>query len=342
VEESMRDHNTAQIEIPRLYRNVVPLGLFDISIKHAPLNARIKETLLADVISEISNSNYEEIHILLLAQNVNRIRTLFMSWLPALGLTAKLKSKGFIFPSGSMLWIMNPREINPDDLPFLKLKRCVICDAHSIQEQVFNELSDISDLLVCAGHQTVRDHWFYRFSKNVECYQFTADQICAQFEDQWERVKELSQDYSRDERRRYFNLEDIIISHLNFNRFAESRLWIKTDRKITALHPKQQEYAQDTDGTPIVPYYLTPLNKRYLAMKRMAVKQGKKQRFLLLKYRRGGFTTLEQGLSYHQCVEFSYSQCITLAHTHNSTKRIFRIAKLYHERDPRHPGLISD
>jgi hypothetical protein len=58
---------------------------------------------------------------------------------------------------------------------------------------------------------------------------------------------------------------------------------------------------------------------------------------LLLKYRRGGFTTLEQALSYQLVTHVRHSQVVTLAHTNESTKRIFRIVKKYHEMDPMAP-----
>lgn len=340
----MQTRETIQIQVPKIYGDVIPLGLFDAAIEYAPLNARIKETLLVNLFDEVVGSNFETVQDLFVCRNVNKMRTTLITWLSSIGLSYKVRTKGFLFPSGSILWLVNPKELDLDDLPFIDLKRCVICDAHTISQMTFGILENISDFITCVGNQTTRDHWFYKFARreNVKSFRFTAKDICEAFEDQWDEVKKLSKEYTYDERRRYLNLEDLETRHSNFTRFAETRLWIKTDRDIRALHPKQQKYARETEGTPIVPYYFTSLNKRYLAMKRLAIKQGKKRRFLLLKHRRGGFTTLEQGLSYHVCTEFPYSQCITLAHTHKSTQRIFRITKLYHERDPRHLLLASD
>lgn len=109
--------------------------------------------------------------------------------------------------------------------------------------------------------------------------------------------------------------------HLNFPTWARQRLWIRSK------------------SGPVIPFTLNPTQRRYLAMKRLARRQGRPMRFLLLKYRRGGFTTLEQGLSYEYAVNNSYAYVATLAHNQESTKRIFRIARLMRERDPESPRL---
>jgi hypothetical protein len=341
----MQGRNTLQIQVPTIYKDVVPLGTSNIAIEHAPLNSRIKETLLADVLSEVLSSDFQVFESLIVARDINRVRNRFVTWAAQAGINFKPKNKGFTFNNGCTIWFFHPKDVNLDDLPFIGLlHRCVICDAHALSQTTFDLLDKNSEFTVCAGNKTSRDHWLYRFNhrEDVSLYSFPASAIVGQFPDQKDELTRLRKSYSSDEQRRYLNLEDIEIKHSNFARFARTRLWIKTDRDVRSLHPEQQKHAKDTEGTPIVPYYLTPLNKRYLAMKRLAVKQGKKKRYLLLKYRRGGFTTLEQAMSYNQCTEFPYSQCITLAHTHKSTQRIFRIAKLYHERDPRRLALASD
>ena len=308
--------NLLEIKIPSLYKDVIPLGLENLSILHAPLNCRIKETILADLFRDIVSTEFDGKDFVFLTQDANRIRNMFHSWIVSYyRFSAKAKTKGFIFENGSTIWILNPKDINPDDLLFTKLYRCVICDAHAIQQQIYDLLERISTYIVCVGNKTTRDHWFYKFNRESTSCLFDAVEILDAFPDQQQELDRLRESYNHNERSRYLDLQDVEIRHPNFSRFASSRLFIKTDRDIRSLHPEQQKFAKETEGTPIVPYYLTALNKRYLAMKRLAKKQGKKARFLLLKYRRGGFTTLEQGLSYHQCVEFPYSQCITLAHT---------------------------
>lgn len=62
--------------------------------------------------------------------------------------------------------------------------------------------------------------------------------------------------------------------------------------------------------------------------------QGRPPWFLLLKYRRGGFTTLEQGQSYRYTRDNPDTNALSLAHTKSDTAKIFRISLLFHERDP--------
>jgi hypothetical protein len=84
------------------------------------------------------------------------------------------------------------------------------------------------------------------------------------------------------------------------------------------------------------------MQRRYLARKRLTRALGKPARFLLLKYRRGGFTTLEQALSYYECATAPGVECATLAHTLSDTQRIFEITQRLHENDPRAPRRLDD
>jgi len=143
---------------------------------------------------------------------------------------------------------------------------------------------------------------------------------------------------------RHYLLEDALPRYetQSFIVFARSRLKVKTDKPLHLLSTQQQAEAKDQHGTPVVSFDVSALQKRYLAQKRLAVAKGKKPWFLLLKYRRGGFTTIEQAMSYMVAVTRPRSSVATLAHTGGSTSRIFRIAMLYHERDPKAPKRISD
>lgn len=136
-----------------------------------------------------------------------------------------------------------------------------------------------------------------------------------------------------------------------FGRFAAQRLRVRTDKPREFLTRTQQEAAQQQlgdrwftgrMGVPIVPLELSRMQRRYLAAKRRALALGKPARFLLLKYRRGGFTTLEQALSYYDTVTSPNSSCITLAHTRESTARIFRIVETFFEKDHRAPRRGND
>jgi hypothetical protein len=92
------------------------------------------------------------------------------------------------------------------------------------------------------------------------------------------------------------------------------------------------------DPDRISPFILRPIQKRYLARKRLVRMRGRPRRYLLLKYRRGGFTTVEQAESYFVSSRRRNTNVLTLAQTDDSTEKIFRIALLMHERDPEAPA----
>lgn len=89
----------------------------------------------------------------------------------------------------------------------------------------------------------------------------------------------------------------------------------------------------------IVPFEMRPIQLKYLEKKQATVKAGKPPRYLLLKYRRGGFTTIEQGMSYALASRNRNITVMTLAQDGDTTARIFRIPKLMHERDPEAPDI---
>ena len=124
----------------------------------------------------------------------------------------------------------------------------------------------------------------------------------------------------------------------DFDKFCNDRVMITTDKPIETLTARQRQIALDQgDDVPLVPFDLSHLQRRYELIKVNAVKAGKRPRFLLLKYRQGGFTTLEQARNYHTIVTRPRSKVVTLAHTDDSTTAIFQIAKRMFANDPFRP-----
>lgn len=89
----------------------------------------------------------------------------------------------------------------------------------------------------------------------------------------------------------------------------------------------------------VIPFELRPIQIKYLEAKRAAVEKGKLPRYLLLKYRRGGFTTVEQAQSYALASRNRNINVLTLAQDGEVTARIFRIPVLMHQRDPEAPAI---
>ena len=152
--------------------------------------------------------------------------------------------------------------------------------------------------------------------------------------------------------RRYYQLrtsehdETLDMPDRAFNRH---RVWIRTDKPLSELSEEQQEKAREIEPdthTALVPLVATPLQKLYLAHKRrarmLAKKKGQPLRIILLKYRRGGFTTLEQAASYRICASKRRANVATIAHDWDGTKQIFEIAHGIHGNDPKAPKLRGE
>lgn len=92
----------------------------------------------------------------------------------------------------------------------------------------------------------------------------------------------------------------------------------------------------------IVPLVPRSLQEIHYKNKLKAKEEGKHPHFLLLKYRRGGFTTFEQAQSYTDICTRTNVDCVTLAQDKDSTQNIFRMVKLMHQLNPSAPPIGYD
>jgi hypothetical protein len=105
----------------------------------------------------------------------------------------------------------------------------------------------------------------------------------------------------------------ILINRLdNYRRYAQSYLWISNKQGITR------------------PFFLNPIQNRYLRIKEAARKRGFKK-FIVLKYRQGGITTEEQAESFHLVATKENQRAMTLAQDTGSTENIFRISQMFYD-----------
>lgn len=79
----------------------------------------------------------------------------------------------------------------------------------------------------------------------------------------------------------------------------------------------------------IVPFRLNTPQLRYYAFKETIKKRGLPNRIVILKYRQGGFTTYEQADSFHRASTRKNQEVLTIAHTEESAKKIFKMSKLF-------------
>lgn len=124
-----------------------------------------------------------------------------------------------------------------------------------------------------------------------------------------------------------------------FEKFANTRLYITTDKDASTLSERQKRMIEEQEGVPLVPFDFSALQRKYLEKKARIRADKKRVRALLLKYRRGGFTTVEQAENYFTVATRARSQVMTLAHTDESTNRIFQIARRFQKHDPDAPSL---
>lgn len=213
----------------------------------------------------------------------------------------------------------------------------IVVDAHAIASDPIPAHAERS---IVIGRATARGHWS-RAREYDAVHRLDVDAVIRDFPDQRSVLLEES---ARD-------VSELDTPRAPFITFARDRLKVRSDKKASFLTTHQQREAHEQlgdawysgrAGTPIVSLWLSAMQRRYLARKRLARSRGRPARFLLLKYRRGGFTTLEQALSYYECATAPGVECATLAHTVSDTQRIFEITQRFHENDPRAPRRLDD
>ena len=90
----------------------------------------------------------------------------------------------------------------------------------------------------------------------------------------------------------------------------------------------------------LVPLDLNWMQRRILSEEIRARRAGRPPWFIVLKYRKGGVTTLEQALGYWTIWRQRHQRCLTLAHRPGDTRLIFHMVELYWRYQPeeaRHP-----
>ena len=105
-------------------------------------------------------------------------------------------------------------------------------------------------------------------------------------------------------------------SRQDFPHFSETYLQIRTKTQA------------------VVPLKLNQIQRIVEQRKREAIAAGRKPRFLILKYRRLGMSTLDIARNMHRLVTRDHQDLLTLAHTREETEQMFRAALLMYEMLP--------
>jgi hypothetical protein len=339
------------IRVARCWKGIIPLQReCDLAVFLPPLNARAASSFLAGLLSRAMERGVfeNEADAVLITHSANKTYRTALDWIEKLRIPyAGKRNVGGLSAvklQRYTLWIGAAKDLQMEDLPFTSLDCAVICEAHSVSYEIanrFRQATEGSAFIAVSEVPRTLNHWTMDLPEK-KCV--SAADVVAAYPDQRSKQEELLADLSRAEIQRFVEVRpDVVVTTPPITRFAKRRLWIRTDKPVALLSPEQQAMVDARiEGSPVLPFYLSKLQRRYLAMKRLAIKQGKRPRFLLLKYRRGGFTTLEQAQSYRLCVSSSHAQAVTLAQTRESTNRIFRMVSIFHEKDPRKPRLAND
>lgn len=242
--------------------------------------------------------------------------------------------------NGGRIWYL-PTETNRWTAPPTRVDRVYATDCHTLGLCLPDRTN--AKAMFLSGELAERGHWFYELARKTEpehVHRLTVEQIVEEWpEQEAEILPRTHPSYARaielkDEPPRTMGVPFLV--------FARTRLVVRSDRPREAMTPMQRLEAEAQYGTPIVRFDVMPLQRRYLAMKRRALALGWPDKFLLLKFRRGGYTAVEQAQSYRMVADRPRSQVMTLAHTRDATQRIFAIARLMAERDPMSPGMVGD
>lgn len=97
-----------------------------------------------------------------------------------------------------------------------------------------------------------------------------------------------------------------------------------------------------TKSGQMVNFEVNPVQQKLIEETIKARAEGRPPHFLILKSRRFGVTTFEQGRNYHAIATKKNCEVVTLAHTSDATKKIFKIARLMAMKDWQMNHLQSD
>lgn len=114
------------------------------------------------------------------------------------------------------------------------------------------------------------------------------------------------------------------------------------------LRIPEMEYAEKyvkikTEDMLVIPFRINPVQRIYYDIKaRTPMPKATGKRFIVLKARRMGITTIEQCISYAQCRTRRNSKCMTIAQTKPDTAKIFEMVLRMHQDDPNFAKLDKD
>lgn len=329
------------IKIPKHARPVADVATGRVALETARLDARLPETMLALALAKPGDA-------LVLSRSIERVKAAAEKWIEG---TAFRRVSGGGFSGYKFttrtVWI-GDLQSKIKRAPFGHVRNVFVADADRFPEDPVARLRSLRpDLVVCGGMICDRGHWWHDWARDDGVRRFGVKG--AAIVKTWKDQDPIAKSIARGRRDRDMNLSEVQPAQDTFRKFARERVRIITDKGAQFLTPAQRTQANrslgegwdESGATPVVPFEPSGTQKRYLAIKRFARALGFRK-FLLLKYRRGGFTTLEQALSYHLVSLFPRSKVATIAHTAPSTQAIYRMVDEMHRLDTQALDNLTD
>lgn len=326
-----------RITLPAAYKGIALRVEGRVALEHADLDFKSTENLLYIALAQADVRGPEIAFIL---QRDEKFRWAFEDFMAKVEKRQIKSICRYKLPTANIWTCENLR-----DLP-VEASCIIIPDANTI---AINPITAAYKNVIAAGVIADRGHWFYSFCREEETHKIEVDylEVIEAYPNEKKRVlPSISAEFPR-----MMELKDELIEVPPFRSFAKKFLKVRTDKGREYLSPLQQKEAENQlgkawhsgqFGAPVVTFDVSKLQKIYLAKKRWWRQKKNINKVLLLKYRRGGFTTIEQGINYSVIRSRQRSQVATIAHTDKSTKRIFRIAHLFHELDKKAPKTINE
>lgn len=326
-----------RVEIPQLCRYYDDPNRLAVMV-HPPVDCRARDLLLTMALARLEAYPLARVAFHAPEGDVALLRlALRKSW-ASLGLRCHRVEDGVeayvLDATGSTLWLCADRAA-----PVERVHLAVASSAHLLQLDVVAAYPDATRYRL-AGAMPDSWHWLYRRLPEASTHYFPWEHVV----DRWPALAAGALRRDDPYYRRRMLLEDVAPDFsVRFLQFARERLHIRSDKPLKALSERQRAVAAGQLGTPVVPFDLSRLQRRYVAYKRLVGARAGRRWFILLKYRRGGFTTLEQAQSYVTATTRPRSYVVTLAHTVANTQRIFGdIVSTMYENDPKALPLAGE
>ena len=336
--QQIRSRLTTKISIPAPWKAIARAS-GRVAVVHAALDVRAQASLLALALARRGD-------VVLVGPGRDRAVALARRWLPRArgGRSGRVR---VVRAGGCVLWLAE----SPEDLDDLAADSLAGLFAHGCnglgENPAVRAGAADAGLVVLAGQAPTRGHWFAHAANGEDGYDVVRipwRAAVGAFPDQAEKVGDLEDRRNR----RMMELEGAEPPPLALAAAARRRLWIRTDKPARLLSAGQRASAALAGGAtweasgapPIVPAELLPMQRRYVAMKRLGRARGF-TKFIVPKYRRGGITSIEQIESYLVAADRPNSWVLSLADTDRKARNIFPTVKLFHDRDPDAPPLIG-